>query len=85
MSEAVITNVRLGAAHDGDAELVVTLMFENGGVSEVMLDHFAANHLMEACAVTHPEALLGQDWRRVRDALEASSNRFTLAAISKQG
>lgn len=76
MSGAVINNVRLGAAHDGDTELIVTLVYENGGVAEVMLDHFAASHLMDACAVHHPEALIGQGWQRVRDALSASSNRF---------
>lgn len=76
MGEAIINNVRLGAAHDGDAELVVTLAFENGGVTDVTLDHFAASHLMDACAAKRPEALIGQGWQRVRDALAASSNRF---------
>jgi hypothetical protein len=85
MSEAIINHVRLGAAHDGDAELVVTLMFENGGVTEVTLEHFAARHLMDACAVTRPEALIGQSWRSVRDALAAASNRFVKTETSKQG
>lgn len=76
MSGAAITSVRLAAAHDGDAELVVTLRFENGGETQVTLDHYAASHLMDACGAAAPEALVGQGWERVRNALEASSNRF---------
>jgi len=45
----------------------------------VSLDHHAAHHLMTACGAAHPDALLGQGWERVRDALEASSNRFAVA------
>jgi hypothetical protein len=84
MKQAVINKVRLGAAHDGDAELIVTLTFENGGVSEIALDRVATSHLMDACSVKCPEALIGQDWRRVRDALTASSNRFIKADNSKE-
>ena len=41
MAGAKISEVRLGAAHDGDAELVVTLRFANGGQSLVSLDEYA--------------------------------------------
>ena len=34
---------------------------------------------MTACGAAHPDALLGQGWERVRDALEASSNRYAVA------
>jgi hypothetical protein len=76
LSAAVVARVRIAAAHDGDAELVVTLRFPNGGETPVALDEYAARHLMTACAATHPDALIGADWRKVRDALEASSNRY---------
>jgi hypothetical protein len=79
MSGAVISRVQMGAAHDGDAEIVLTLRYDNGGETLVALDHPAANHLMTACAATDPSALLGQGWERVRDALEASSNRYAVA------
>ena len=79
MSGAVISRVQLGAAHDGDAEIVLTLRFDNGGETLVSLDHHAASHLMTACGADHPDALLGQGWERVRDALEASSNRYAAA------
>lgn len=76
MNGAVISRVRLAAAHDGDAELVVTLRYENGGEALVALDEWAARHLMETSGANGPDALVGQGWEQVRDALEASSNRF---------
>jgi hypothetical protein len=79
MSGAVISRVQMGAAHDGDAEIVLTLRYDNGGETLVALDPHAAGHLMTACGAAHPDALLGQGWERVRDALEASSNRYAVA------
>ncbi|MBU6371510.1 MAG: hypothetical protein KJS97_02190 [Alphaproteobacteria bacterium] len=79
MSSAVISDVRLGAAHDGEAELVVTLRFENGGQSVVALDHAAASVLMESCRAQDPAALIGQGWEHVRDALAAAAQRFMTA------
>lgn len=76
MSGAVISRVDLGAAHDGVAEMVVTLRFENGGETQVALDSHAVHHLMTACGIQEAQALVGQGWAQVRDALEASSNRF---------
>ena len=76
MSGAVINRVQLGAAHDGDAELVVVLRYENGGETSVALDEVAARHLMASCGAESSDALVGQSWERVRDALDASSNRF---------
>jgi hypothetical protein len=76
MSGAVICRVQLGAAHDGAAELVLTLRFDNGGETLVALGEQAADHLMTACEAKDADALLGHGWERVRDALEASSNRF---------
>ena len=79
MSGAVISRVELGAAHDGVAEMVVTLRYENGGETLIALDAYAVDHLMTACAAPAPEALVGQGGAYVRDALEASSNRFMRA------
>ena len=76
MTGAVICRVQLGAAHDGAAELVLTLRFAGGGETLVPLDSTAVGHLMTACGAADANALLGQGWERVRDALETSSNRF---------
>ncbi len=85
MSGAVITRVQVGAAHDGAAELVVTLRYENGGETLVPLDAAAVVRLMSGCAAKDAGALIGQGWERVRDALEASSNRFAEPSTPKTG
>lgn len=76
MSVAVISAIRVGAAHDGDAELVVTLRHGNGGTSDVTLDHLAASALMKSCQASHPDELLGAGFEKVRDALAVSWNRY---------
>jgi hypothetical protein len=76
MSGAVIQHVRVAAAHDGVAELIVTLGFENGGRSLVTLDEFATRKLMELTGADQPDDLAGAGWEHVRDALAASSARY---------
>lgn len=76
MPDASIARVQLAAAHDGEAELIVILAYENGGETEIALDAFAADHLMRACGAGCADDLVGRGWRHVRDALEASSNRY---------
>lgn len=80
MTGTVITEARVAAAHEGTAELVVTLTHENGGRSEVALDEMATSALLESCNAEHPEALIGAPWHKVRDALSVSYNRFNPAA-----
>jgi hypothetical protein len=74
--EAVISDVRVAAAHDGVAELVVTLRHGNGGISEVNLDQLAAAALFRACHASTTEELMGHGWEKVREALGVSWNRF---------
>ncbi len=76
MSGAAIKRVEVAAAHDGDAELIVVLSFENGGESLVSLDEYAARALLASCNAQTPDDLIGAGWEHVRDALVASSNRF---------
>ena len=77
MSDAVIVDSRITAAHEGVAELVVTLQYNNGGQSEVALDHLATQALFDACQADNLEGLNGHNWEKVRDALSVSWNRFT--------
>ncbi|MGD8416580.1 MAG: hypothetical protein PVH91_05950 [Pseudomonadales bacterium] len=79
MTEAVITSARVAAAHEGIAELVVTLKHEGGGVSEVALDQLATSALLASCNATATEDLIGEPWQKVRDALSVSWNRFNTA------
>lgn len=76
MKIAVISNVQIAAAHDGDAELLVTLTYDNGGTSLVTLDEHAVRALFDLCGTNVPEDLIGASWEHVRDALIASSQRY---------
>jgi hypothetical protein len=76
MSAAVICDVRVAAAHDGVAELVVTLRHGNGGTSVVSLDQRAATALYCAYNASRADDLMGASWEHVREALAVSWNRF---------
>lgn len=76
MSVAVIAATRIAAAHDGVAELVVTLRHGNGATSEVTLDEMATRALLASCDARHPDELLGEGFEKVRDALAVSWNRY---------
>lgn len=76
MDPALISRVRIAAAHDGVAELVVTLRHGNGGESAVMLDEVAAAALFSACQAANADDLIGHSWEKVRQALDVSWNRF---------
>ena len=73
---AKIRDARVAAAHEGVAELFVLIEYDNGGTSEVALDQMATAALMNSCAATDIEALRGQPWEKVRDALQVSYNRY---------
>lgn len=76
MTEAKIQGVRVAAAHDGAAELIVCIEYENGATSEVALDELASAHLMQSCNALAPEDLKGESWNLVKQALSVSYNRF---------
>ena len=76
MTTAKIREVHIAAAHDGEAELLVTLEYGNGGRTQVTLDEFAARVLLTSCQTEKPDELIGADWVLVRDALIASSERY---------
>jgi hypothetical protein len=83
MSEAVICGVRVGAAHAGVAEMVVTLRHANGACSDVTLDEAASAALFQVCNAMRAEDLEGQGWERVRHALCVASNRFAPALTER--
>ena len=69
-AEAVIVAADIGAAHDGHAELVVSLRFANGGVAQVPLATEAGLELMRRCGVEQAAELKGHSWRTVLETLE---------------
>ena len=76
MEPAIIRDVRVAAAHEGIAELVVSIEYENGGTTEVALDQMATSALMDSCNASSIEDVKGQSWDKVRDALQVSYNRY---------
>ena len=76
MRSAIISDVRVAAAHEGIAELVVSIEYENGGTTEVALDQMATSALMDSCNACSIEDVKGQPWNKVRDALQVSYNRY---------
>ena len=76
MGAATIRNVRVAAAHEGIAELIVSIEYENGGTTEVALDQLATSALMDSCNARSIEDVKGQPWDKVRDALQVSYNRY---------
>lgn len=76
MGSATIKDVRIAAAHEGIAELIVLIEYDNGGTSEVTLDEMATRALMTACNAETIDDIKGQPWEHVRDALQVSYNRY---------
>lgn len=75
-SPAIIKEVRVAAAHEGIAELIVQIEYANGGTTDVALDQMATSALMKACDAHAIEDVKGAPWEKVRDALQVSYNRY---------
>ena len=73
---AIIKDARVAAAHEGIAELIVRIEYDNGGISEVALDQMATSALLTSCDTDTLEGLAGHPWEKVRDALQVSYNRY---------
>ncbi|MDA0760926.1 MAG: hypothetical protein O2949_04795 [Proteobacteria bacterium] len=71
---AWVSDVRLAAAHEGIAELVVTLTYDNGGESHIPLAPEVSHILMTRCAAASAQDLIGQSWTHIRDALSEAYN-----------
>ena len=70
--EAVISRVQLGAAHEGHAELLITLTYPTGGQNVIPLDPTSCAHLMDLAGASQVEELIGTTWQLVRDAIQAA-------------
>jgi hypothetical protein len=63
--QAVIVSAGIAAGHGGAAELVLSVRYENGVVSPVVLNPETAIALMNACGVADIDKLAGHAWRKV--------------------
>ena len=68
-AEAVIVGADLAAGHDGEAELVLRILYPNGVVGNVLLDAEAGYALMRNCNIESLGGLAGQSWRRVLEGI----------------
>jgi hypothetical protein len=66
----VIADAIVAPGHDGRAELVVHVRYENGVVGSVTLDAQCARKLMEDCGAEVATDLCGQPWQRLLDVLQ---------------
>lgn len=76
MSGAHIKDARIAAAHEGIAELIVIIEYDNGGTSEVALDQIASHALLQSCNADTLDDIKGEPWEKIRDALQVSYNRY---------
>jgi hypothetical protein len=69
VAEAVIVAAEIAGGHDGSAELVLSIQYENGGVSAVTLDADTGFGVMQACGAADLAALIGRPWRDISKGL----------------
>lgn len=67
--EPVIVGASVAGGHDGSAELIVQVRFENGAVRDVAMENDTGLALMAVCGVDSVDALIGQPWQRFLQAV----------------
>lgn len=73
---AKIKQARVAAAHEGVAEMIVTIEYSNGGLTDVALDRASVDALMNSTDAKSLTDLEGASWETVRDALTLAYNRY---------
>lgn len=68
--DAVIVGAEIAAGHDGAAELLVRLRYENGTVGTVALSGDVGFALIRACGANGLEELAGHSWRKILEGLD---------------
>jgi len=68
-TEAVIVGADLAAGHDGEAELVLRILYPNGVIGSVLLDAEAGYALMRNCDIDSLSGLTGQSWRKILEGI----------------
>ena len=61
--EAVVVGAEITAGHDGAADLVLSVRFENGVIAPVVLDSRTGFRLMEVQGAGDLSGLIGRPWR----------------------
>jgi hypothetical protein len=63
--EARIVGAEIVGGHDGTAEMVVSIRYENGVVASVALDADTGFSVMSACGAADLAGLIGRPWREI--------------------
>jgi hypothetical protein len=58
----VIASAALGPGHDGQAEVVIELVYPNGGRSRLSVTHTAVSGALQSAGVHHLDELTGRPW-----------------------
>ncbi len=66
---AVIADAEIAAGHDGTAELVLSIRYENGATGQVVVDADTGFSVMKACGAADLAALIGRPWREISKGL----------------
>ena len=69
MNEPVIEHAEISPGHDGQAELLVHVRYENGALGDETLHARCAEQLMHDCNATSIDQLAGQPWHRILNVL----------------
>ena len=72
--DAVIVAAEIAGGHDGCAEIVVSLRYENGRIARVVLDTAAGLKLMENCGAAQLSELEGHSWREILEDKKCSTS-----------
>lgn len=65
MSLATVLAADIAAGHDGEADLVISVRYENGVVGSVTLDADSAFEIMQSCGAASSADLVGRPWRDI--------------------
>jgi len=58
----VLASAVLGPGHDGQAEVVVELVYPNGGRTQLSVARSALDGVLDAAGVHHLDELCGRPW-----------------------
>ncbi len=67
--DATIVGAEVSGGHDGAAELIVHLRWQNGTVGPVVLDGDIGFALLKSCGADTLEDLRGHSWRKILESL----------------
>ncbi|HEX4198823.1 MAG TPA: hypothetical protein VHZ26_15405 [Caulobacteraceae bacterium] len=65
VTEATVVGAEIVGGHDGSAELMVSIRYENGVVASVALDADTGFSVMRACGAADLGGLIGRPWREI--------------------